>query len=223
MAYMIFILAAVMSLAGFFGGLINYYQMTQDREDEAALPRCIVMGIGAAFLVPVILFFVQSDLISDIQTDASKLLIYTGFCLIVAIASRLVLTSNSKRTLHEAAMARSQVDEVKHQVRILQDEILPLIDTETEQDLDVDDNVGPLDPEEDLDIAGTKVLKTLGCGRHIFRSMAGLCREAEADETTIEKSLKVLVGRQLAGRLNTKKGVRWYLTDKGRRALDLLV
>ena len=93
MAYLIFILAAVMGIAGVFGGLINYYQMTQDRDDEAALPRCIVMGIGASFLVPVILFFVQSDLITDIQSDPSKLLIYTGFCLIVAIASRLVLTS----------------------------------------------------------------------------------------------------------------------------------
>src|SRR5690625_5517116 len=74
MAYLIFILAAVMGIAGVFGGLINYYQMTQDRDDEAALPRCIVMGIGASFLVPVILFFVQSDLITDIQSDPSKLL-----------------------------------------------------------------------------------------------------------------------------------------------------
>lgn len=222
MAYLIFILAAVMGIAGVFGGLINYYQMTQDRDDETALPRCIVMGIGASFLVPVILFFVQSDLITDIQSDPSKLLIYTGFCLIVAIASRLVLTSTPKRILHEATQARAQVEEVQHQLRVLQEEILPLIDTETEQETGIDDNVGPLDPEEELDIAGTKVLQTLGCGRHIFRSMAGLCREAEADETTLEKSLKVLVNRQLAGRINTRKGMRWYLTEKGRRSLDLL-
>lgn len=223
MAYLIFILAAVMGIAGVFGGLINYYQMTQDRDDEAALPRCIVMGIGASFLVPVILFFVQSDLITDIQSDPSKLLIYTGFCLIVAIASRLVLTSTPKRILNEAIQARAQVEEMQHQLRTLQEEILPLIDTETEQETGIDDNAGPLDLEEELDIAGTKVLQTLGRGRHIYRSMAGLCREAEADETTLEKSLKVLVNRQLAGRINTRKGMRWYLTEKGRRSLDLLV
>lgn len=222
MANLILILAAVMSIAGVFGGLINYYQMTQDRDDEAALPRCIVMGIGAAFLVPVILFFVQSDLINEIQTDASKLLIYTGFCLIIAIASRLVLTSTPKRILREATMARAQAEGVQHQLRVLQDEILPLIDTEIETEQALDDNSGPVEAEEELDIAGTKVLKTLGCGRHIFRSMAGLCREAEADETTIQKSLNVLVSRQLAGRINTKKGVRWYLTEKGRRTMDTL-
>lgn len=222
MANHIFILAAVMSIAGVFGGLINYYQMTQEREDDAALPRCIVMGIGAAFLVPVILFFVQSDLITEIRDDPSRLLIYTGFCLIVAIASRLVLTSTPKRILREAQTARSQVEQMQHELRIMQEELLPLLDTETEQETDLDDNAGPMEPEE-LDIAASKVLKTLGVGRHIYRSMAGLCREAGADETTIQKSLNVLVNRQLAGKLNTRKGVRWYLTEKGRRALDVMV
>lgn len=223
MANHIFILAAVMSIAGVFGGLINYYQMTQEREDETALPRCIVLGIGAAFLVPVILFFVQSDLIVEIQSDPSRLLIYTGFCLIVAIASRLVLTSTPKRILREAQVARQQVEEMQHELRVMQEELLPLLDTETEQDIDVDDNAGPMDPNEELDIASSKVLKTLGVGRHIYRSMAGLCREAGADETTLQKSLNVLVNRQLAGKLNTRKGVRWYLTEKGRRAMELLV
>ncbi len=222
MANHIFILAAVMSIAGVFGGLINYYQMTQEREDDAALPRCIVLGIGAAFLVPVILFFVQSDLITEIRDDPSRLLIYTGFCLIVAIASRLVLTSTPKRILREAQAARTQVEEMQHELRVMQEELLPLLDTETEQETDLDDNAGPMEPEE-LDIAASKVLKTLGVGRHIYRSMAGLCREAGADETTIQKSLNVLVSRQLAGRLNTRKGVRWYLTEKGRRALDVMV
>lgn len=223
MANHIFILAAVMTIAGVFGGLINYYQLTQERDDEAALPRCIVLGIGAAFLVPVILFFVQSDLITQIQEDPSRLLIYTGFCLIVAIGSRLVLTSTPKRILREAQVARTQVEAMQHELRVMQEELLPLLDTETEQDTDVDDNAGPLNPNEELDIAASKVLKTLGVGRHIYRSMAGLCREAGADETTIQKSLNVLVNRQLAGKLNTRKGVRWYLTEKGRRALDLLV
>lgn len=222
MANHIFILAAVMSIAGVFGGLINYYQMTQEREDEAALPRCIVLGIGAAFLVPVILFFVQSDLIVEIQSDPSRLLIYTGFCLIVAIASRLVLTSTPKRILREAQVARQKVEEMQHELRVMQEELVPLLDTETEQDVDVDDNAGPMDPNEELDIASSKVLKTLGVGRHIYRSMAGLCREAQADETTLQKSLNVLVNRQLAGKLNTRKGVRWYLTEKGRRAAELL-
>lgn len=223
MANHIFILTSVMSIAGVFGGLINYYQLTQEHDDDAALPRCIVLGIGAAFLVPVVLFLVQSELVVEIQEDSSRLLIYTGICLIAAIASRLVLTSTPKRILRDAQVARHQVEDLKHELRVLQEELMPLLDTETEQDTDLDDNAGPLDPNEELDIAASKVLKTLGVGRHIYRSMAGLCREAGTDEATLQKSINVLVNRQLAGKLNTRKGVRWYLTDRGRRALDLLV
>ncbi|WP_111643265.1 YEATS-associated helix-containing protein [Marinimicrobium alkaliphilum] len=225
MANHIFILAAVMSIAGVFGGLINYYQMAQSQEgqDDTALPRCIVLGIGAAFLVPVILFLVQSDLITDIQGEPSQLLIYTGFCLIAAIASRLVLTTTPKRILQQSSVAREQLEELKHEFKVMQEAVMPLLDTETEQDPAIDDNIGTFDPNEELDISATKVLKTLGCGRHLFRSMAGLCQEAGADEPTIEKSLSVLANRRLVGRINTVKGVRWFLTDRGRRAVDQLI
>src|SRR5690625_6236565 len=112
---------------------------------------------------------------------------------------------------------------MQHQLRTLQEEILPLIDTETEQETGIDDNVGPLDLEEELDIAGTKVLQTLGRGRHIYRSMAGLCREAEADETTLEKSLKVLVNRQLAGRINRSEEHTSELQSRGQLVCRLLL
>ena len=78
MANHIFILASVMLIAGVFGGLINFYQMNQGDSDPASLPRCIVMGVGAAFLVPVVLNLVNSDLVLEIQGDPSRLLIYTG-------------------------------------------------------------------------------------------------------------------------------------------------
>ncbi len=223
MANHIFILAAVMMIAGVFGGLINFYQMNQDESDTASLPRCIVIGTGAAFLVPVVLDFVNSDLILEIQGDPSRLLIYTGFCLIAAIASRVVIINMSERILREANLAKVQSDLVQQDLRIIQEELIPLIETETEQDFSSDDNAGPVEMEDELDVTSSKVLKILGCGRYIFRSMAGLCREAGSDETTMVKTLNVLVGRNLAGRISGKKGVRWYLTEKGRRVMDVLV
>lgn len=223
MANHIFILAAVMLIAGVFGGLINYYQMNQDNNDPASLPRCIVIGTGAAFLVPVVLDLVNSDLILEIQGDPSRLLIYTGFCLIAAIASRLVIINMSERILREANQAKSQSEMLQHDLKVIKEELIPLIDTETEQDFNSDDNSGPIDVEDELDVTSSKVLKILGCGRYIFRSMAGLCREAASDETTMIKTLNVLVSRNLAGRISSKKGVRWYLTEKGRRTMDVLV
>ncbi len=223
MANHILILAAVMMIAGVFGGLINYYQMNQEANDPATLPRCIVIGIGAAFLVPVILDLVNSDLLLEIQGDPSRLLIYTGFCLIASVASRVVIVNMSERILREATLARAQSDGLLHDMRLIQEELLPLIETETEQDSSFEESEAPLELEEELDVTSTKILKTLACGRYIFRSMAGLCREASTDEVTMVKTLNVLVLRNLAGKVSGKKGMRWYLTDKGRRIVDQLV
>ena len=49
MANHIFILATVMLLAGIFGGLVNYYLYGDNDPDATSLPRCLVVGIGAAF------------------------------------------------------------------------------------------------------------------------------------------------------------------------------
>lgn len=218
----LFILAIVMTIAGVFGGTINYFLITQEDDDSVHWWRCIVIAVGAAFLVPVALYLIQSELILEIQGDPSRLLIYTGYCLIAAVASRFVLSSQNDRILFEATEAKRKVESLQHDIRLIQEELIPLIETETEQDFFNDDNSGPLETEEELDVTSSKVLKTLGCGRYIFRSMAGLCREASTDETTMTKTLNVLVAKNLAGHLSSKKGVRWYLTDKGRRVMDVM-
>ena len=223
MANHIFILAADMLLAGVFGGLVNFYLNSQTDPDATSLPRCIVVGIGASFLVPVILDVVSSELIIESQADPSKLLIFTGFCLIAAIVSRLFISNLSERILIQAQTAHHKTDTVQHDLRMIKDELVPLIETETEQDVEAvfsDDEV--LLAHKELDITSSKVLKTLGTGRFIFRSIVGLCREANADENTMSRTLTVLVARDLAGKVSGKNGVRWYITEKGRRVLETI-
>lgn len=136
MANHIFILATVMLLAGIFGGLVNYYLYGDNDPEATSLPRCLVVGVGASFLVPVILDLVSSELILETQGDPSRLLIFTGFCLISAIASRFFITNVSDRILSEARNAKERSETVQHDLRIIKNELLPLIDTETEQDLE---------------------------------------------------------------------------------------
>lgn len=220
MANHIFILATVMLLAGIFGGLVNYYMYGDHDPDATSLPRCLVVGIGAAFLVPVILDLVNSELILETQGDPSRLLIFTGFCLISAIASRFFITNMSDRILDAARRAREQSDSVHHDLRIIKNELLPLIDTETEQDLEPDEEPAIMDYSEELDVTSSQTLKMLSTGRYIFRSLAGLCRESNNDEAAMLQTLGVLVSRSLAGKVSGKNGVRWHITEKGRRVLE---
>ncbi len=219
MANHIFILATVMLLAGIFGGLVNYYMYGDNDPDATSLPRCLVVGIGASFLVPVILDLVNSELILETQGDPSRLLIFTGFCLISAIASRFFITNMSDRILDAARHAKEQSESVHHDLHVIKNELLPLIDTETEQDLEPEEE--PITQyDEELDVTSSKALKMLATGRYIFRSLAGLCRESNNDEATMLQTLSVLVSRSMAGKVSGKNGVRWHITEKGRRILE---
>ncbi|GGX61113.1 YEATS-associated helix-containing protein [Saccharospirillum salsuginis] len=217
MANHIFVLVAVMLMAGVFGGLVNYYMQSQYDPDTTSLPRSLVVGIGASFLVPVVLALVNSDLVAQSREDSTRFLIFTGFCLIAAIASRLVVTSVSDRILAEARAARQQADRVMHELYLVQNEVRPLIETETEEEREVEPE--PLTPDEELDVTTGNVLKTLGNGRYIFRSLGGLCRETDTDEATMVKTLEIMVARNLAGRIMGKHGIRWHITDSGRKML----
>lgn len=218
----IFILAAIMLVSGIFGGLINYYQMNQNTSDSGSLPRCIVIGMGASFLVPVILDFVNSDLILEIQGDPSRLLIYTGFCLIAAIAARVVIVNTSDRILREATLARAQSDAAQQELRVLRDELLPLIEAETEQDASLEEGAVP-EIDADLDEVAQKTLKALASGQYTFRSLAGLSKANDSEEAATGKALSQLSSKEMVGKVSGLHGIRWYLTDKGRRMADLLV
>jgi hypothetical protein len=166
--------------------------------------------------VPFVLSVFGSTLIVDSEGDPANLLNYVAICLAVAISPRFFMTNLSDNVLAQARATSDKVDLLQYQLKQLQDELLPLIDTETEDDslleaAAVSDSIAP----EEIDTTSSKVLKTLGCGRFIYRSLSGLCREADTDESTMVKTLGYLTLKSLAGKVGGRKGVRWYITERG--------
>ena len=215
-------LVFIMLLVGAAGGVINYYTLSAKHvTDHALLRRCVMLGILVTFLVPFLLSIFGSTLIVDSEGDPAKLLNYVAVCLAVSISPRLVMANLSDTVLTEAQAAAAKVDLLQYQLRQLQEELLPLIDTETEEDAQADSMTGQaVDPDE-LDMTASKVLRTLGAGRFIYRSLGGLCREADTDESTMVKTLGFLTLKSLAGKVGGRKGVRWYITERGRRLVEL--
>ncbi len=157
MANHIFVLVAIMLMTGVFGGLLNYYMQAQVDENNSSMPKSIVAGLFASFLVPLILFLVSSELVDSSQGDPSKILIFASICLIAALASRIFTsTSMTKKVKLESMMAREKADELMVELRILQRELEPLLETETESD-DLDESF-VLAPEEELDVTTANVL-----------------------------------------------------------------
>lgn len=216
----VIILTLVMLIAGVFGGLINFYLLNQNNKDTTAMLRCVVVGVGAAFLVPVALDLVGSSIVSQSQNDPGQLLIYTGLCLIAAIASRLVVTNKLDRTLLAADAAKEEVETLRMHVKQLQLSLQPLIETETEME---DSRAEDQDALDNLDVSATQVLKALGTGRHIFRTQDSLLQELDMADNDVLKSLNILVTKGLAGKVNSSWGLRWHLTERGRRLAEASV
>lgn len=216
----VIILTLVMLIAGVFGGLINFYLLNQNNKDTTGILRCVVVGVGAAFLVPVALDLVGSSIVTQSQNDPGQLLIYTGLCLIASIASRVVVTNTLDRTLLAADAAKAEVDDLRVQVKQLQFSLQPLIETETEMDLSHVEDQTLLD---DLDVSATQVLKALGTGRYIFRTQESLLQALDMADNDVLKSLNVLVAKGMAGKVNSGWGLRWHLTERGRRLAEASV
>ncbi len=216
-------LVFIMILVGAAGGVINYYTISTRRDANLnLLTRFIMLGIFVTFLVPFVLSIFGSSLIVDSEGDPANLLNYVAICLAVAISPRFFMENVSDDVLAQARAAGDKVDLLQYQLRQLLEELLPLIDTETEDDaLLAEATVEAAPIADELDSTSSKVLKTLGCGRFIYRSLTGLCREADTDESTMVKTLGFLTLKSLAGKVGGRKGVRWYITERGRRLIEM--
>ncbi|MEX0584283.1 MAG: YEATS-associated helix-containing protein [Natronospirillum sp.] len=223
MASHVLVLIAVMLMAGVFGGLVNYYLHGQHDPDIVSLPRSLVVGGAASFLVPVVLSLLGSELINDSQGDPGLLVLFAGFCLIAALASRVFVISSSDRIMEVARDARERSEKTAVELTNFQSQMSPLIESETENESLEDDNHGVVPHIDEVDVTATNVLKSLGSGRYIFRSLRGLGTDTDYDEGILAKTLNVLVSKGMAGRVNGIKGVRWFVTEQGRRFLQQII
>lgn len=126
-----------MVAAGMLGGAVNFFMA--DPPPEKAAPansttekssgakplkwwQHLIIGVSAAFVVPVFLNMISSTLISEIKgyiTDPgilSKLLVLDGFCLLAAISSRAFIRSMSDFLLQQVKEVREQVKQNKQQM-----------------------------------------------------------------------------------------------------------
>lgn len=83
-------LLIVIVFSGALGGMIGfYYRKIRSKQEDISRDRItsMVMGIGAAMLVPVLLHILTSNLLADIRNYQEKVFILSGLCIAAAISS----------------------------------------------------------------------------------------------------------------------------------------
>jgi len=121
----IIILVLIMLVAGAFGGFLNYLHNFDTSENEKqnniVRNKYILLGIAAAFVIPVFLKMISSNLLSC--TENNDYLIFAGFCLIAAIFSRRFIITIGDKILEAAKKAEKAALESKQKSETTQLEL----------------------------------------------------------------------------------------------------
>lgn len=96
------VIIGVMTFAGFFGGLVNYFQTLNEKNaGDKRFWACVVAGLCASYTVPLFLQMISSNLIENSLNNSKHLLVLCGFCIVASIFSRRFIRIIADKILKE--------------------------------------------------------------------------------------------------------------------------
>jgi hypothetical protein len=248
----LFVIIGVILFAGGLGGWINYLaiqaqgeKLDKNGSDAGALPekrprwpgltRSLLLGIGAAFLVPLFLNMISSTLVENIHGpekgyDYAKIMVFLGFCLVSAISSTAFIKTISERVINLAEEAKKtgreakeEALQAKQQASETQSNLEPIMRSLAEPDevatMTAKATTAELSEEEG------KVLGALANQEYRLRTIAGVVADIGIPMEEVTELLNGLKAKNLADstvlitRGKEREGFRWFITPEGRKAL----
>ncbi|HEX3029970.1 MAG TPA: YEATS-associated helix-containing protein [Clostridia bacterium] len=95
------IIVPIIIASGSFGGCISYFLHEKKTSNIYDLAKSMMFGIAAAFIVPLFLNLISSNLMDMDEMDTKKLLEFTGICLLLSIYSKPFLKTMSSKVLKQ--------------------------------------------------------------------------------------------------------------------------
>jgi hypothetical protein len=230
----VIMIVGVMLVAGFLGGLVNYFLARRDDPEDSSFWKSITLGVAASLLVPLFLNMISSSLLESIRNgasgtaDPSKVLIFLGFCLVAAISSTAFIKTLSDRILQEAKEAKKVARKADRKASEAQSDIQPLVEKETEAEPfgDTSSTNAMAVPKPVTDENEKKLLQALANGKWVLRTRTGLAKDTGIAKADVDRMMDDLRKRELVAyklvvsRLDDKKTKRWYITNTGRQVID---
>lgn len=165
------IVVGIIISAGGFGGLLNYLHnfdtYNEAPENNSSITKYVLLGIGAAFLVPAFLKMISSNLLNS--PDNNDLLIFAGFCLVASIFSKRFINTIGEKILEAAKQAEKTSNENKRQLKTTQLELTStkerIEDVKLAMDIKNSEDINLEKVDEDsksllIDLANTYIEKT---------------------------------------------------------------
>jgi hypothetical protein len=225
------LLFGIMIVMGILGGIANYF--LQDRDVAAqkrSATRHAVLGVVAAFTVPLFLNMISSNLMDAGRVRPVDIFVFAGFVLIYVVVSRRFFENAANRLLQ-------QVDQVRGEVKSLQEANAQTAQRAAELELQQEAvvaaavaaqaaNGGAAAPGAEpaktaLSYNDVELLRVIADGQVVYGNLSGLSSRTSLQREQITGRLAVLKSaRLIETRMNDKNVLHWIITPRGKQLLD---
>lgn len=206
----ILIIFSIIILSGILGGIANFVIVENPKKlaDWKSAGGYVILGVVAAFTVPLFLNMISSNLLEIGQSNYLVLFVFCGFCLVAAVFSKSFLENMYSKIIQQVNNLKEEIQELKEQ--------------ESEPELSDSTIVESKQKELELSESERKVLFAFGVGKYSYRSFSGIKNETNLELEVVKNSLDSLVSKALLAQTFRKDNQRlWYLTMSGKDLLGL--
>ena len=210
-----FILLAIMVVAGILGGAANYFLAARQGDSgRHAWIKYPVLGVVAALTVPLFLNMISSTLLEGARTKPVDLYVFCGFCLIYVVASRRLFESVALRLLGQMDQMKREVGQLKQQ-RLEMPVPLPKEEKPAPATVEAKPEL-----RESITYNDVEILRALAEESFVYGNLAALCdktglgREFVSQRLTVLKSFGVIETR-----INEKNVLHWFVSARGKQLL----
>lgn len=211
-------LIIVMLIAGIIGGLMSYFISIEEDSTKLAWWNHVILGIGASFLVPLLLNMLSSNLLReavgqapDIPANPLKLFVLAGFCIIAAVSPRAFIKTLSDKILNEVKKANSSAKDAQNKAS----KALDFLDEK--ETLDIDDIAEGNNLLKKITENEKNIILEMINGKYSMRSISGLAKNTKLSKSDVNNTLSSLMEKKLIEQgKNSKDLLRWYPSEIGR-------
>lgn len=200
----------IMVISGILAGLTNYFfsENQKPRVLQATIGHCL-LGIAAAFTVPLFLNIISSNLLVTAQKNPIKLLVFNGICLIFAFVlcrfKEIAFSKPSQKT-----------DKVEKDNTII-------IPVKTDYGLETSQREFLREKMNQTGMSASelKILGAIAGKKHGYTSLVSLLKDPELINEKINETLSSLMAEGFVEqKLSKENKLLLYLTPKGNRILE---
>lgn len=220
-------LLVVIISSGVFGGIVNFCQLySKEYKGWPNFWKCVVVGLGASFLVPLFLQMISSDLINKAKTNDQETLVFIGFCLVASIFSKRFIETIGEKILRQVEHAKVVAEEAKEIAETNREEVDLLASKATEVD--------PSDPVQSSSSSSTTtikeqlvneqsinyeefgaILKAFRDGIYTFRTLGGVAKEAKVSKEKVAFAIQLMKSQNWIREVKRDNRTLYALTEEG--------